>query len=264
MFLKHWEDWLAAVPGRVSRWYRRTCAPTRARLNDYEARVTSQNGEDGMIEEIFRRLGVVRGSFVEFGVQDGRECNTARLALGAGWSGVVMEGAESYIPALTARFAGVPVRVMQAFITAENVADLFGLAGVPEEFDLLSIDIDGNDYWVWRALHGFRPRVVVIEYNAAHTPPGRWVMRYNPTHTWNGTTYYGASLSSLAALGTELGYALIGTDINGVNAFFVRRDLLCAVVFPEASAELAFHGVKFIGSTGSVGHPIGDGPFEQI
>ena len=102
----------------------------------------------------------------------------------------------------------------------------------------------------------FRPRVAVIEYNAAHPPPARWVMTYNAGHRWAGGGYYGASLASLEALGQRLGYALIGTDDHGVNAFFVRDDLLAAVRFPRRSAADAYHPNAY-------GQPAGEGAFVE-
>jgi hypothetical protein len=147
-------------------------------------------------------------------------------------------------------------------ITAENIATIFDSHRVPDEFDLLSIDIDGNDYWVWRALRRFRPRVVVIEYNAAYAPPKRWVMAYNVDHRWDETTYYGASLTSLEFLGAELGYALVATDDAGVNAFFVRRDLVRPAYMAALTAEAAYHPPGFLGSSGGVGHVARSGPFE--
>jgi hypothetical protein len=188
-------------------------------------------------------------------VEDGRECNTAALVR-AGWNGMMIEGDPQKFAALSRTYADAPtVRLVNAYVSAENIAALFAENGVPRELDLLSIDIDGNDYWVWEALAAYRPRAVVIEYNATHPPPERWVMTYNPTHRWGDDTYYGAGLASLAALGERLGYALIGTDVRGVNAFFVRDDMLPAVRFPRLTAAEAYHPP-------TVGHRPGDGPFE--
>jgi hypothetical protein len=224
-------------------------------LNAYERRETSQNGEDGILAEIFRRIGSGGRFVVEFGVSDGRECNAAALVR-AGWGGLMIEGDPAIFRALSATYAGIPgLRLVNAYVSAENIAALFGANGVPHTFDLLSIDIDGNDYWIWEALSAYRPRVVVIEYNAAHPPPERWVIAYDPEHRWAGGGYYGASLASLDALGTNLGYALLGTDEAGVNAFFMRDDLLAAARFPRRSAAAAYHPNAY-------GQPAGDGPFE--
>ncbi|TGU44557.1 hypothetical protein EN829_071795, partial [Mesorhizobium sp. M00.F.Ca.ET.186.01.1.1] len=96
------------------------------------------------------------------------------------------------------------------------------------------------DYWVWQALAAYKPRVVIIEYNASFPPPQKMVVAYDPSFAWNGTTYFGASLTSLAELGKKLGYALIGTDSRGVNAFFVRRELLGLARFAERTPQEAY------------------------
>lgn len=230
----------------------------RDAINAYERSVFSQNGEDGVLREIFRRIGTPHRFFVEFGVEDGLECNTARLARRFGWGGVMIEGSPNNFRALDANYRAFPnVRRVQAFITRENIVELFRAAAVPLEFDLLSIDIDGNDYWVWQALAAYSPRVVSIEYNATRPPPERWVMAYNPEHRWREDGYMGASLTSLEALGGTLGYALIGTDEKGVNAFFIRRDLVHAGGFPQRTAAQAFHRTDY-GLTKT------DGPFEPM
>jgi hypothetical protein len=104
------------------------------------------------------------------------------------------------------------------------VATLFRDAGVPEEFALLSIDIDGNDYWVWKALDRFRPKVVVIEYNGFLPPPLSKVIPYDPDFQWSGTRYFGASLCALNKLAAERDYSLVYCERRGVNAFFVQRE----------------------------------------
>jgi hypothetical protein len=199
------------------------------RLNRHEFQVYSQAGEDGTIEEIFRRVGSSNRCFVEFGAGDGLTNNTA-FRLASGWTGLWLEGS-------SARAAGIAathelatrdnrLSVREAMVTSENVESLFREERVPEDLDLLSIDIDGNDYWVWRAIESFRPRVVVIEYNAAYPPYARWVKPYEPEFRWDGTSYFGASLKSLELLGEEKGYSLVGCSFSGVNAFFVRGDLV--------------------------------------
>lgn len=245
-------------------WTMRTVLRRFARINEFERRITSQNGEDGIIAEIFRRIGTTNRYFVEFGVGDGHECNTAQLAL-FGWSGLMLEGDPADAASLARRYASLgALHVAQVFITAENIAGIFGSHGVPKEFDILSIDVDGNDYWIWRALSGYRPRVVVIEYNSAYPPPRRWVMRYDPEHRWDKTTYYGASISSFEALGKDLGYCLLGTDVTGVNAFFVRRDLLRASGFRALDAAAAYHAPAYYGIHHAIGHVPGDGPAVEI
>ena len=229
----------------------------RDSINGFERKITSQGGEDGVLREIFRRIGTGNRYFVEFGVENGLECNTALLSRNEGWQGLLIEGSPENFAALDRNYAQYPrVKRMQAFITAENIVALFEQAGVPREFDLLSIDIDGNDYWIWEALHEYKPRVVVIEYNGTRPPPERWVMQYNPQHRWSGDGYVSASLASMEALGRKLGYALIGTEEKGVNAFFLRNDEVARSGFPARRAEEAFHPNDY-------GMPRTDGPHEE-
>jgi hypothetical protein len=113
-----------------------------------------------------------------------------------------------------------------SFITRENIASLFDGIGVPAEFDLLSIDIDQNTYYAWDGLSNYRPRVVVVEYNSSLPPDVDWKVRYDPGRTWDGTNNFGASLKAFELLGRDYGYSLVGCDFIGVNAFFVRDDLV--------------------------------------
>lgn len=258
-----WQD-LAERYDRARNLAMRTVFNRFASINEFEARTSSQNGEDGILAEIARRLGIRTGFFVEFGVQDGSVCNTALLAAD-GWAGVYIEADAACSERLRQRYASsTRVKTIQEFVTAENIADIFARAGVPLEFDVLSIDIDGNDYWVWRALSAYKPRIVVIEYNAEHAPPERWVMKYDPAHRWDKTTYYGASLASFAALAETMGYALVGTEKTGVNAFFIRQDLVRAGGFRALTAAEAYHPVGYYGVHHELGHVKRDGPFESI
>lgn len=232
-------------------------------INRYEKRIFSQNGEDGIVEELFSRIGTTNRFFVEFGVETGEECMSRNLACVHNWSGILLEGHPLKHLYLQQNYAAYPqVATHQAFITMENIEALFARLQVPPEFDLLTIDLDGIDYWVWKALHAYKPRVVIIEYNASFPPPQKRVVAYDPAFSWKGTTYFGASLTSLAELGKKLGYALIGTDSRGVNAFFVRRDLLARSGFAELTPEAAYHPPSY-GAAGG-GHPHGTGPWLEI
>src|SRR5262249_15758947 len=146
------------------------------------------------------------------------------------------------------------VRTVHGFMTCENALDVFAAAGVPLEFDLLSIDIDGNDYWIWERLsERYRPKVAIVEINPAHPPPELWVIAYDPQHRWKKDSYYGASLQSMTELGKRLGYALVGLETRAVNAFFVRRDLLEASGFPEVDPRDTFRAPTYA-------YPGGAGP----
>lgn len=226
---------------------------TRARLKDkkcleyYGFKVYSQNDEDGIIEEIFNRVGTTNKIFIEFGVQNGLECNSHYL-LFKGWRGLWIDGGETYVKEIQEKFAPViangKLNVLNAFITRENINELFVAGNVTGEIDLLSIDIDGNDWHVWKAIDVVKPRVVVIEYNAKFPPNCEWIQAYDRHHIWDDSDWHGASLKSLELLGRELGYQLVGTSFNGVNAFFVRKDLAHDLFIEPATAENLYNPAR--------------------
>jgi len=197
------------------------------RLLRYAFAVCSQNGEDGIIREIFHRIGTGDRIFAEVGVGDGTENNTAFL-LSQGWQGYWIDSDGRFLTTMekSENFQDGCLKSAVSFVSRENIAGVFGGLGVPKEFDLLSLDIDQNTFYIWEGLTGFRPRVVVVEYNASIPPDIEWKVRYDPKRAWDGTRNFGASLKSYELLGRQLGYALVGCDINGVNAFFVRDDLV--------------------------------------
>jgi hypothetical protein len=228
----------------------------------------SMADEDGIIQEIFRRIGAANRQFFEFGCGDGLENNSTYL-LFTGWSGVWLDGGEENIRSVRSNFSAHiqsgRLKTAQTFITAENINTLLRDSGLSPEMDLLCIDIDGNDYWTWKAIDGFRPRVVVIEYNATFRPPHKMVQTYRPDHRWNGTNYYGASLKALEELGREKGYALVGCNASGVDAFFVRLDLVGDLFSEPFTAEHHYrppHYDAFV--RGLSRHPRGAGPYEIL
>ena len=145
-------------------------------LDGYELRGLSQNGEDGVLAEILARIGAENRFFVEFGIESGREGNCVYLAQVAGWDGLFIEADPDLHRELSKRYAANGrVQTVQALVTPGNVEQLFADAGVPESLDILSIDVDGADYWIWEALEAYRPRIVVIEYNSALPADARLV-----------------------------------------------------------------------------------------
>jgi len=229
----------------------------------------SMADEDGIIQEIFGRIGMTNRQFFEFGSSDGLENNSTYLLL-TGWSGVWLDGAEKHIRLMETTFPTYiqsgKLKAMHAFITPENINDLLTRSGLDFEMDLLCIDIDGNDYWIWKAIGSeFRPRVVVIEYNATFRPPHKIVQKFNPNHSWNGTNYFGASLKALEELGREKGYALVSCNASGIDAFFVRRDLAGDHFSEPFTAEHHYrppHYDAFV--RGLNRHPRGAGPYEVL
>jgi hypothetical protein len=198
------------------------------RLNRFEQQIFSQNGEDGAVAEIFRRIGTTDRTFVEIGVSEGLENNTT-FFLAQGWKGYWFDGDDSAIDKIKRAFwhplAKGDLKLHRAFDNAENAESLLADAGVPIEFDLFSLDIDRNTYFVWQALNRIRPRVIVMEYNSVFPPDVDWKVEYHPELVFNCTTYMGASLKTYERLGEEKGYALVGCDLSGMNAYFVRKDL---------------------------------------
>jgi hypothetical protein len=220
------------------------------KLNRFEFKMFSQNGEDGIITEIFRRIGTTNRQFVEFGASSGDENNTVFL-LRQGWKGLWMDGDAAAVKRARATFrseiSGGQLTVIEAFITAENIEDLFRQGQVPDEFDVLSIDIDRNDYYVWEKIAHYRPRCVVMEYNAGFPPTMSWVVPYDPK-AWGGNSFgdgNGASLKALEELGTKKGYSLVACDLCGVNAFFVRNDLLKDRFAAPYTAENHYEPFRF-------------------
>lgn len=252
--------WLYALPRKIARGRGLVSYDD---INHHEHGLFSQNGEDGVLKELFFRIGATNRCFAEFGVEDGSECISALFAQRHGWSGLMIEGDPDKSRRLAERYCAFPnVKTRCAFITRENIRGIFAEAGVRKDVDLLCIDIDGNDYWIWRELRDYRARVVVIEYNANIPATRRWVMQYKATHIWRRDTYFGASLTSLASLGKELGYALVGTNRHGINAFFVRNDLLELARFPELTPAEAYHKPSRV--FGLFGLRRGFGPYEEL
>jgi hypothetical protein len=204
-------------------------------LGRYEWRSSSQNGEDGVIAELMRRCGTGSRFFVEIGAGDGQEANCVALADREGWAGVFVEADQALYSRLERKYADVPrVRTVRLAVSPGNVNDLSADAGVPREVGVLSIDIDGADYWVWEALTRFEPRIVVVEYNAALPADRRVVQPLDAAmEKWDGTDYFGASIGALRALAWRKGYVLAHTDRTGCNAFFVRSDLAKSARVPR-------------------------------
>jgi cell fate (sporulation/competence/biofilm development) regulator YlbF (YheA/YmcA/DUF963 family) len=195
-------------------------------LRAYERRVHSPNGEDGIIQEILHRIGVEARYFVECGVKSGTQSNCARLVVQENWTGLFVESEPAKFQELTECYhSSWGVRCLDATVSSRNIEHLLAENGVPFSLDVLAINIEGNDYWVWNALNRWRPRLIVIGYNSYYPPSKKWVMQENLDHKWDGTSHYGASLASLTALGRKKSYTLVTTDSNGKTAFFVRDDL---------------------------------------
>jgi hypothetical protein len=252
------------------RYWEQTMATPRYadpnRLLRYGAKAYSQNDEDGILAEIFRRIGTTDKTFVEIGAGPGLENNSLALLV-QGWRGLWIEGdprkAKRAWASLATYVASGQLRIENVSATRENVDGLLHDRAPSAEPDLLSIDVDGNDYHLWQAVESISPRVVVMEYNASWFPPMSLAVAYQERFDWKANTYYGASLKALERLARRKGYQLVGCCFAGVNAFFVRSDL-CGTHFCEPyTAENHYEPARYW-MLRTAGHPPGIGPVERI
>jgi hypothetical protein len=219
-------------------------------LGSQEFKVFSQWGEDGIIQMILRHVRIGNAFFVEFGVENYLESNTRFLLINNNWSGLVIDGSPDNI----AHIKSDPIywrhnlKAHCAFVTKENINDLLKENGVVGDIGILSIDIDGNDYWIWDAIDVVSPAIVIIEYNARFgtdmsvtVPYDRDFVRSQKHHSM---IYFGASIKALCGLAEEKGYAFVGCGSAGVNAFFVRRDLMVKEI-KELTVEEGYVRNKF-------------------
>jgi hypothetical protein len=211
-------------------------------------KVFSQWDEDGIIQYLISHLTIKNKTFIEFGVEDYEESNTRFLLLNDHWQGMVLDASEPDVRFIqTDRiYWEFDIQARCAWITRDNIDALLRDGGFPEDVGLLSIDIDGNDYWIWDAIHSIRPCIVVIEYNSVFglqpiSVP--YKANFNRLSEHYSGLYYGCSLGALHQLAATKGYILVGSNILGNNAFFIRSDL--ATEFREVDLERAYVPSKF-------------------
>jgi hypothetical protein len=214
-----------------------------SRLTAAEFKVFSQFGEDGVLSCLTERLGLSAGRFVEIGVESYRECNTRYLAsrVRSPWNGVAIDASDSHEHFLSARRSRwkLDVEPVTSFVTIENINRLLADAAASQPIDLLSLDIDGVDYWVWEAVEA-SPAIVVVEYNSVFGPDRSVTVPYDDAfdaRQYVPGVYFGASLGALCSLGERKGYRFVGATSTGVNAFFVRNDLADKVGWSETSTS---------------------------
>jgi hypothetical protein len=218
-------------------------------LSEVEFSAFSQWGEDGIIDWLVDNLAGVIPTFVEVGVEDYRESNTRFLLQRRNWRGVVVDSSPDHIAAIRSQeiYWRHDLTAVCSFVTRENINEILRNVGLAGEIGLLSIDIDGNDYWVWEALDVVSPAVVVCEFNAVFgdieciSVPYRSDFCRTKAHPSN--LYFGASLPALIALGDKKDYRFLGTSSNGANAFFVRADMASPVL--ERLEEVRSYPSKF-------------------
>jgi hypothetical protein len=199
------------------------------RLERFGRQVCSQNDEDGIIAEIFRRIGATSRTFVEIAAGNGKE-NCTALLLRQGWRGVWVECGEANVRSIREtwpeQLASGQLKLDDKYISAATVNDVIASGGFGDDIDLLVMDVDGNDYHLLEAMKA-RPRVLCVEYLGKRFPPERWVLPYDENMAIDrGMADSGASLQSYEDMLGEKGYSLVGSSIAGVNCFFVRSDLV--------------------------------------
>jgi hypothetical protein len=200
-------------------------------IQENEFRVFSQWGEDGIIQFLLRYVKIQRKIFVEFGVENYTESNTRFLLVNNNWSGLVIDGSAENVNYLKKDpiYWRHNLKAVQAFIDKDNINGVLFDNGISGDIGILSIDIDGNDYWVWQAIDVVNPAIVIIEYNSRFGKDKAVTIPYDPAFVRSkahySMLYAGASLKALYNLGKSKGYLFVGCNSAGNNAFFVRQDL---------------------------------------
>ena len=233
-----------------------------ARLSPHELplaefRTYSQFGEDGIIQFLVQRVPIEHDVFVEFGVGDYREANTRFLLEHDNWRGLVIDGGTAHLEFLHSSelLWRHDLEARSEWVDRENIDSILRECGVEGDIGLLSIDLDGVDYWVLEAIEAVSPRIIIAEYNSTFGPDAAVTVPYDPRFIradahWSGM-YWGASLAALTRLAERKGYALVGGNAAGFNAFFVRRDVLGDV--PEVSVGDAYQVSRIRDSRGPDG-----------
>jgi hypothetical protein len=219
-------------------------------LSDVEFKVFSQWGDDGIIQWLVNHIDFPNKTFMEFGVSHYREATTRFLLMNNNWSGFVMDGSAANVEKITNSeyYTNYELIAKAAFIDADNVNSLLLSSNFEKEVGILHIDLDGNDYWIWRKIEVVSPIVVILEYNSVFgidrpiTVP--YDKTFDRTNAHFSNLYFGASLSALHQLSAEKGYSFIGCTSSGNNAYFVRNDKLNDVV-KKTSLENGYVVSKF-------------------
>jgi len=203
-------------------------------IQNAEFKVFSQFGDDGIIQYLIHHVAVPREQrvFIEFGVENYMEANTRFLLMNDNWRGLIMDSDPNNMACVrtSSYYWKHDLTAVAAFIDRENINDLFRGQGFTGEIGLLSIDIDGNDYWVWDRIEAVNPIIVVVEYNSMFGARHAVTIPYNPSFSRSqahySNLYWGSSLKALYLLAQRKGYALAGCNSAGNNAYFIRRDKL--------------------------------------
>lgn len=200
------------------------------KLTDAEFKVFSQFQDDGIIQYLVSKVRPSASFFIEFGVENYLESNTRFLLQNNNWSGFVMDGSRSNVEAIRNHYFywEHDLIALEAFITAENINDLLKQNVPGLKAGLLHIDVDGNDYWIWKAIDCIAPEIVIVEYNSVFGIDRAITIPYTPdfvrTKHHHSNLFAGASLLALCDLAETKGYFFVGSNSAGNNAYFVRKE----------------------------------------
>lgn len=214
-------------------------------LDGYSFKVFSQWGEDGIIQHLVNSLPIRNRTFIEFGVEDFSEANCRFLMMKDNWSGMVIDGSQSNIDSIMSRywFWRFDLRAECAFIDRDNIGDLLARSGFDRDLGILSVDIDGVDYFVLEKVTDWRPAIIIVEYNPVFGYDRALTVPYDPsfyrTRAHSSNLYYGANLPAFDHLLAPRGYSLVGVNQQRSNAFFVRNELLNDRVAQVQVADVA-------------------------
>lgn len=201
-------------------------------IQDYEFKVTSQTGEDGIIQYLINKFPIKNKVFVEFGVEDYKEANTRFLLQNNNWSGLIIDGNKDFMERVKHSELGwkYNLKTVDSFITKDNINEIIKNAGIVGDIGLLSIDIDGNDYWILDSISCISPEILIIEYNSIFGPTSKVTIPYDEKFIRSvkhySNLYAGASISAITSLANKKGYSLLGSNNFGNNLFFIREDFL--------------------------------------
>lgn len=222
-----------------------------SKINDVEFKVFSQWGEDGIIQYLIHSVEIPNKIFVEFGVQNYEESNTRFLLMNDNWKGLVLDGSQEYIEYIKRDpiYWRYNLKAEKQFITKDNINNILINNGIQGDIGLLSVDIDGNDYWVWEAINVIQPRIVICEYNSIFGPKLKVTTPYQEDFVRDKYHYsflaYGASINALKDLAVSKGYRLVAGNKAGNNVFFVREDMLEKSGLQECLVEEAYRESQF-------------------
>jgi len=221
-------------------------------LCEVEFRVFSQFGDDGIIQYLISKLPIPNKTFIEFGVENYRESNTRFLLTNNYWSGLIIDGSLENVESIRSEqfYSFFDLQVHCAFIDKSNINTLIQESCFDPNVGILSIDVDGNDYWIWEEITSIQPVIVIVEYNALFGCDQALTIPYKDdfvrsSKNIGGLSYFGTSLKALCRLGEKKGYSFIGTNSAGNNSYFIRNDFMQFLSLPNLTCENGYNFSSF-------------------